>query len=115
MTIDPANPSPAETRPALLRIIIILDYWIRFVNARAVPALAERLGADHARKSRILSAISLACVSTAKCPVSRKRTTAEGISRLNAAAPGGRKNGSFLPHTARSGGLCARKYSWNDG
>ena len=25
------------------------------------------------------------------------------------------KNGSFLPHTAKSGGLCARKYSWNDG
>jgi len=23
----------------------------------------------------------------------------------------GRKNGSFLPHTAKSGGLCARKYS----
>ena len=26
---------------------------------------------------------------------------ASGMSRLNASAPGGRKNGSFLPHTAR--------------
>ncbi len=38
-------------------------------------------------------------------PVSKKRTTASGMSRLNASAPGGRKNGSFLPHTARNGGL----------
>ncbi len=28
-----------------------------------------------------------------------------GMSRLNASAPAGRKNGSFLPHTARNGGL----------
>src|SRR5262249_49514848 len=68
-----------------------------------------------ARKSRIAAAISAACVSSAKCPVSRKRTTAAGMSRLKASAPAGRKNGSFLPHTAKSGGLCARKYSWNDG
>ena len=27
----------------------------------------------------------------------------------------GRKNGSFLPHTASSGGLLVRKYSWNAG
>ena len=46
------------------------------------------------------AAISAACVSSAKCPVSKKRTTASGMSRLNASAPGGRKNGSFLPHTA---------------
>ena len=26
-----------------------------------------------------------------------------------------RKNGSFLPHTARSGGRRVRKYSWNFG
>jgi hypothetical protein len=61
---------------------------------------------DHFRKSRMLSAISRACVSSAKWPVSKKRTSARGISRLNASAPGGRKNGSFLPHTAKSGGLC---------
>src|SRR5262245_19436608 len=67
------------------------------------------------RKSRMLSAISLACVSIAKWPVSRKRTTAWGISRLNASAPGRRKNGSFLPHTAKSDGLWVRKYFWNDG
>src|SRR5260370_38678784 len=40
------------------------------------------------------------------------RTTARGMSRLNASAPGGKKKGSFFPHTAKSGGLCARKYSW---
>src|SRR5262245_50439850 len=40
---------------------------------------------------------------------STKRTTPRGISRLNASAPDGRKNGSFLPHTARSDGRCVRK------
>ena len=52
------------------------------------------------------AAISVAWVSSAKCPVSKKRTVAFGMSRLNASAPGGRKNGSFLPHTASRGGLC---------
>ena len=46
------------------------------------------------RKSRIGPAISEAWVSSAKCPVSKKRTTAPGLSRLNAST--GRKNGSFL-------------------
>jgi hypothetical protein len=68
-----------------------------------------------ARKSRISSAISSACVSRAKWPVSKKRTTAPGMSRLNASAPGGRKNGSFLPQTARRGGLDVRKYFWKAG
>ena len=49
------------------------------------------------RKSRIAVAISAACVSSAKCPVSKKRTSALGISRLKASAPGGRKKGSNLP------------------
>ena len=70
---------------------------------------------QRARKSRMLSSISRAWVSKAKCPVSKKRTTAPGISRLNASAPDGRKNGSFLPHAAKNGGLCLRKYYWNDG
>src|SRR6266481_1476335 len=61
------------------------------------------------------AAISPACVSRAKWPVSKKRTTAPGMSRLNASAPDGRKNGSFLPHAASSGGRCVRKYSWNVG
>src|SRR5262249_17546305 len=61
------------------------------------------------RKSRIVAAISAAWVSNAKCPVSKKRTTAPGISRLNASAPAGRKNGSFLPHTASNGGRWVRK------
>src|SRR6516164_6892816 len=69
----------------------------------------------HFRKSPMLSAMSLACVSSAKWPVSKKRTMAPGISRLNASAPGGRKIGSFLPHAARNSGLCLLKYSWNDG
>jgi hypothetical protein len=29
--------------------------------------------------------------------------------------PAGKKNGSFLPHTASRGGLLVRKYSWNAG
>ena len=37
------------------------------------------------------AAVSEACVSSAKCPVSKKRTTAPGMSRLNASAPAGRK------------------------
>src|ERR1700733_2725638 len=62
-----------------------------------------------ARKSRIDSAISSQCVSSAKWPVSKKRISAPGMSRLNASAPAGRKNGSFLPQTAKSGGLRSRK------
>src|SRR5262252_2676233 len=50
-----------------------------------------------ARNSRIAPAISGAWVSSAKCPVLKKRTSAPGLSRLNASAPTGRKNGSFLP------------------
>jgi hypothetical protein len=41
--------------------------------------------------------------------------SASGMSRLKALAPPGRKNGSFLPQTASSGGLLVRKYSWNAG
>src|SRR5262245_49183930 len=67
------------------------------------------LGDQRTRNSRIAAAICAACVSRAKCPVSKKRTTAWGMSRLNASAPGGRKNGSFLPQTARNGGLWVRK------
>src|SRR5262249_56357723 len=67
------------------------------------------------RKFRIAAAISLAWVSSAKWPVSRNRTSAFRLSRLNASAPDGRKNGSCLPQTASSGGWCLRKYSWNFG
>ena len=63
----------------------------------------------------IASAISLTWVSSAKWPVGTKRMSASGISRLNASAPAGRKNGSLLPQTASSGGWLARKYSWNLG
>ena len=61
------------------------------------------------------AAISAAWVSNAKCPVSKKRTVAFGMSRLNASAPGGKKNGSLLPQAASSGGLWVRKYCWNVG
>src|SRR5439155_12991294 len=74
------------------------------LHVRGPPGLIQG-----ARKSRIAAAISSACVSSAKWPVSKKRMTAPGTSRLNASAPAGRKKGSFLPHTARNGGLCVRK------
>ena len=81
---------------------------------QALFAEDARRGVDwvqRARKSRMLAAISSTCVSSAKCPESKKVTTALGLSRLKASAPGGRKNGSFLPQTAKKGGLCLRKYS----
>ena len=62
-----------------------------------------------ARNSRIAAAIGSACVSSAKWPVSKKRTSASGISRWNASAPAGRKKGSFRPQTARNRGRCLRK------
>ena len=34
---------------------------------------------------------------------------------LESLRAGGRKNGSFLPHTARNGGLWVRKYYWKVG
>jgi hypothetical protein len=51
------------------------------------------------------TAVSAPWVSNAKCPVSQNWTMASGMLRLNASAPGGRKNWSFLPHTPRNGGL----------
>ena len=65
----------------------------------------ESLQIQCAKKSRISAAISLTWVSSAKWPVSKKWTMAPGISRLNASAPRGRKNGSFFPQTARKRGL----------
>ena len=53
----------------------------------------------------IALAISSTWVSSAKWPVGTKRMSASGMSRLNASAPGGMKNGSLLPQTASSGGL----------
>jgi len=49
------------------------------------------------------AATSGACVSGAKCLVSKKRTVAFAMSRLNTSALAGRKNGSFLPHAASNG------------
>jgi hypothetical protein len=65
--------------------------------------------------SRMADAISIAWVSSAKWPVSKSSILASGMSRRNASAPAGRKNGSFLPHAARKGGLWVRKYSWKVG
>src|SRR5262249_22821491 len=67
------------------------------------------------RKSRMATAISSQCVSRAKCPVSKNATLAFLMSRLKASAPAGKKNGSLLPQTARRGGWCCRRYSWNFG
>src|SRR5258708_2584971 len=47
--------------------------------------------------------------------VEEANNRARNIALERASAPGGKKNGSFLPHTAKSGGLCVRKHSWNDG
>src|ERR1700758_4137029 len=88
---------------------VVLDK--RPILKRTVPALSHLDG----RNSRMAEAISLQWVSSAKWPVSKKRTCAFGMSRLNASAPAGRKNGSFLPHTAKNRGLCVRKYFWNEG
>src|SRR6202142_4048642 len=85
----------------------VLSYVLGLEVVAVVRALAVFL--KGARKSRIDSAISSQCVSSAKWPVSKKRISAPGMSRLNASAPAGRKNGSFLPQTAKSGGLRSRK------
>jgi hypothetical protein len=74
---------------------------------------AYRMRAD--RKRKICSAIGWACSSRAKCPVSTKWISASGTSRLNASAPAGMKKGSFLPHTASTGGLTLRKVSCHFG
>src|SRR5262245_53887669 len=88
-------------------------YCARPHASRHSSALQFRLNRERhlerGRKLRIAAAISSQCVSRAKWPVSKKRTSASGMSRLNASAPGGRKNGSFLPQAARNGGLCLRK------
>ena len=49
------------------------------------------------------AATSGACVSGAKCLVSKKRTVAFAMSRLNTSALAGRKNGSFLPPMRQQG------------
>src|SRR5262245_28789604 len=89
-------------------------------NSRRVARIGPFLGGfrirrnvesqlERDRKLRIAAAISPQCVSRAKWPVSKKLTTAFGMSHLNALAPAGRKNGSFLPQAARNGGWCLRK------
>src|SRR6266550_4916294 len=88
---------------------------LRVIQNGAQPPCHARVGTpperhfERNKKLRIAAAISSQCVSRAKWPVSKKRTSASGMSRLNASAPGGRKNGSFLPQAARNGGLWVRK------
>jgi hypothetical protein len=79
------------------------------MTSASAPASDDRHGGAHCRNSRIAVAMSPAWVSRAKWPVSKKRTTACGMSRLKASAPAGRKNGSFFPHTASNGGRWVRK------
>jgi len=57
------------------------------------------------------TAISAACVSSAKRPVSEECTSAFGQSRREASAPG-RKSGSCRPQTASSWGSSVREYAW---
>src|SRR5262245_8428732 len=83
--------------------------------SRRVSLRRGALTSTPSRKSRMATAISSQCVSSAKCPVSKSVTVAFLMSRLKASAPAGTKNGSPLPHTASSGGWCRRKYSWNFG
>ena len=96
-----------------------LDRALRLFQSlgdRAGEAFAlGQLGHLHRVLGEIAAAISCACVSSAKWPVSSRRTTASGWSRRYASAPAGTKNGSFRPHTARSGGRWDRKYAWNCG
>lgn len=49
----------------------------------------------------MLSEISQACVFEREMAGVEEADDAPGISRLNASAPAGTKNESFLPHTAR--------------
>src|SRR5215469_18879944 len=62
------------------------------------------------RKAWINRPISGASSSSAKCPVSSRCNSVFGTSRRNASAPGAEKIGSFLPHTASTGGCLSRRY-----
>src|SRR6516162_8213611 len=62
------------------------------------------------RKAWINRPISGASSSSAKCPVSSRCNSVFGSSRRNASAPGAEKIGSFLPHTASTGGCLSRRY-----
>src|SRR5262249_57352625 len=64
------------------------------------PSMKDSQGT---RKSRMAAAISAAWVSSAKWPVSRKRTTASGMSRLKASAPAARQQGSLRAQVPRHG------------
>src|SRR5215469_2649863 len=79
----------------------------------AINNVVAILDAEHHleryRKLRIAAAISSQCVSRATRPVSKNRTSASGMSRLNASAPAGRKSGSFLPHTCQKRRLVLAK------
>src|SRR5579862_2681543 len=78
---------------------------------RAAPPSARWKTPLVSKNSFIAAAISTACVSIAKWPVSRNRTCAFGRSFRKASAPAGMKKGSFLPQIASNGGFAFRKYS----
>jgi hypothetical protein len=90
------------------RLSMTITRIVLFYVSGVVMRVAS-LQIQRARKSRIAAAITLAWVSSAKWPVSKKWITASGMSRLNASAPRDRKKGSFFPHVARKRGSCVRK------
>lgn len=65
--------------------------------------------------SRMLSAISQACVSSAEMASVKEADNRVRVIALERLCTRRRKYGWFLPHTAKNGGWCARKYSWNVG
>lgn len=112
----PTPPSPAAgCRPRIYprhRSMTHLPMDNRLAGNRERRSSAEQgslTRAQNRRKPAMASAMTAACVSRAKCPVSRNRTWASGMSRRNASAPAGRKNGSFRPQIASSRGRCVRK------
>src|SRR3954465_6618615 len=63
------------------------------------------------RKSCINDPIRSTSSSNAKWPVSRRWSSAPGISRLKSSAPSTVKIPSFLPQVTSMGGCCLRKYA----
>src|SRR5262245_26677837 len=100
--------------PLWPQLVVLFNCAQHFSTGHVVPGHhvfipPVRYELMRARKSRMIAAISGPRLSKAKCPASSKWISACGLSRLNACAPAGRKNGSFFPHTARSGGRDVRK------
>lgn len=77
---------------------------IRSYRQYEIALLVRSADIQSSRKRLTSSATVRPSVSSAKCPVSRRTIRAAGMSRRNASAPSGAKNGSFLPQAASSRG-----------